>query len=473
MEPTSSSDTQPPHPLLWQALIPVVFLVAVLAVVVIWMEGDVRVPIILATVVAAFVGLAQGVRWLDMQHGIVQGIVIGLPSILILMLVGSLIGTWIAGGIVPLMIYAGLEVFSPQGFLPAAAFLCAIVSLATGSSWTTAGSVGVALVGVGTGLGVNPAMTAGAIVSGAYFGDKMSPLSDSTNLAPAVAGADLFAHIRHMFFTTGPSFLIALAGFAILGLAGAGGGADLAEVAAIQSALKENFSLSPWLWLVPMAVLVMVSFKVPAMPALFVGSVLGALSALFIERRSFELVMGVINSGFVSETGQAMVDKLLSNGGIDSMMWTISLILCALSFGGVMERTGQLRAIGVSILAFAKGRGSLVASTGVTSIITNFLAADQYLALIFPGRMFKGAYEKMKLAPVNLSRALEDMGTLSSPLIPWNTCGVTMAGVLGVATGEYWIFALFNLINPVVSILYGFTGWTMKPAEAPKEKLPV
>ncbi|MEM9026306.1 MAG: Na+/H+ antiporter NhaC [Verrucomicrobiota bacterium] len=446
------------------ALFPVIFLIASLSYTIIILEDDPRIPIILGSVAAALIGWKHGYSWGEMQAGIVRGISVVVPAILILMLIGIMIGLWIAGGVVPLMIHTGLQVLSPTGFLPAACVLCSVVSLATGSSWTTAGSVGIALIGVGNGLGISPAMSAGAIISGAYFGDKMSPLSDSTNLAPGVVGVELIDHIKHMIFTTGPSFLMALVGFWFLGMSVSGGEPELGEIPVILSTLEAQFSLNPSLWTAPILVFGMVAARVPAIPALFCGGIVGACFSFVIEGHNLASILSYAQGGFVSESGLSSLDDLLSKGGLDSMMWTISLILCASTFGGLMESTGQLRAIGQSILKVAKSRGSLISSTAFTAVGTNFMAADQYLAIILPGRMFREAYERKGLHAVNLSRVLEDTGTLSSPLVAWNTCGATMTAALGVATGDYWMFCLFNLINPIVSILYGFTGWTLRKA---------
>lgn len=292
----------------------------------------------------------------------------------------------------------------------------------------------------------------------------MSPLSDSTNLAPAVVGVELVDHIKHMIFTTGPSFLIALVGFWFLGSRASGSAPDLGEIPLILEALESNFSLSPLLWMAPVLVFGMVAMRVPAIPALFCGGLLGAVFSAWPQGHGISAILGYAQGGFTPDTGLASLDELLGKGGLDSMMWTISLIICASTFGGLMESTGQLRAIGQSILKVAKSRGSLVSSTALTAIGTNLMAADQYLAIILPGRMFREAFEAKKLHAVNLSRVLEDTGTLTSPLVAWNTCGATMTAALGVATGDYWMFCLFNLINPVVSILYGFTGWTMRKA---------
>ncbi|MGJ3241343.1 MAG: Na+/H+ antiporter NhaC [Opitutales bacterium] len=459
----------PRAPRLWEALLPVAVITAALAYAIIGLGEDPRIPILTGLAAACLMGLRLGYGWSDLQDGMVRGIAVALPAILILMVIGILIGLWIASGVVPLLIYYGLQLLSPGIFLPATACICAVVSLATGSSWTTAGTVGVALIGVGAGLGVSIPITAGAIISGAYFGDKMSPLSDTTNLAPAVAGSELFAHIRHMALTTGPSFLLAVVLFALVGALGGDGtmrarGVD--DVEPLLRMLTESFNLTAWLLLAPAVVIGLVILRIPALPALVIGALAGALLGWAFQGLTLAELLAVSQAGFVGETGLARVDDLLTNGGLDNMMWTISLIICALAFGGVMEGCGFLEVIAASILKLARSTGSLVTATAGTCVGMNALAADQYLAIVVPGRMYQPAFRKKGLAPVNLSRVLEDVGTLTSPLVFWNTCGATMSTVLGVSAGAYWMFCFFNLINPLVSILYGYTGWTMRPLEA-------
>ena len=445
--------------------------VAVLLVLLWWLVavkgGDARPPLILATATACVIGRILGFRWLEMEDGMVKGIKVALPAILILMVIGVLIGLWISAGIVPLMIVYGLKLLSPQIFLPACCLICALVSLATGSSWTTAGTVGVALIGVAAGLGVDPGMAAGAIISGAYFGDKMSPLSETTNLAPAVAGSEIFEHIRHMTYSTGPSFVLAIGLFALLGISGKGEGAEAGEgVAVMVDSLGDLFNLNPVLLLPPLLVLAMVVMRVPALPAMLAAAALGGVLAMAVQGTSFSGVLDAALVGYTEVSGNGAVDQLLSDGGagrggMDSMSWTISLVLCAMAFGGVMEKTGLLAAIGQAILRLAHSTGSLIAATVATCFGMNLLASDQYLSIVVPGRMFRQAYADRGLAAKNLSRVLEDAGTITSPLIAWNTCGATMAAALGVGAGQYWMFCFFNLINPLVSIVLGFTGWTI------------
>lgn len=454
---------------LFEALFPILITIGILMYTVLpvfGVNGDVHIPLILGALIAAIVAVWRlGYTWGDIEEGIISTISGTMQAIIILAIIGMIIGTWILGGIVPTLIYYGLQILSPGFFLVAACLLCAVVSLASGSSWTTAGTVGIALMGVAAGLGVPASMAAGAIISGAYFGDKMSPLSDTTNLAPAMAGATLFDHVRHMFYTTGVSLIIALVGFAIIGASFAGRELDASNINSILELMKSNFNLNPLLLLVPVIVIVMVAKKVPAIPGLFVGTLLGGLAAILFQGSSLANVIDAMQNGVVSETGNEILDALLTRGGYQSMMWTISLILAALTFGGILEKTGMLESIGKVVLRFANSTGSLVTATILTSIITNVVAGDQYLSLVLPGKMYKDEFHKRGLAPRNLSRCLEDAGTLTSPLIPWNTCGATMQTYLGVSTIEYLPYCFLNLVNPILSIVFGFTGITMMKLE--------
>ena len=399
----------------------------------------------------------------------VRGISLAMAAVLILMAIGILIGSWVASGIVPLMVYYGLMFLSPEIFLIASCLICAVVSFATGSSWSTAGTVGVALIGAGQGLEMPLPMVAGAIVSGAYFGDKLSPLSDSTNLAPAVAGTQLFVHIKHMLYTTVPSLIIALALYGILGMSQGSSAASIENVEALNAVLRHEFNLSPWLWLAPISVILMIALRMPALPALLGGAFVGAALGIFLQDIPLESMFAIMQEGYLSDTGDPLIDELLSRGGLESMFWTISLILCAMAFGGLMEGAGMLAAISRAVLKTATTTGRLVGATLATCIGMNIMAPDQYLSIILPGRMYRNAFEKEGLHMKNLSRCLEDAGTLSSPLIPWNTCGATMMAALMVNPFAYLPFAFLNLLNPIISMIYGFTGWTMEKAEgAPK-----
>ncbi len=334
--------------------------------------------------------------------------------------------------------------------------------MATGSSWTTAGTVGIALLGIGQTLGIPSPIIAGAIISGAYFGDKMSPLSDTTNLAPAMAGATLFEHIKHMMYTTVPAYVISIILYTVLGLKYAGQSLDTGQIDIIQNTLIGNFhTLSPILLLAPVAVIAMVILKVPAIPALLTGTLLGGVFAMIFQGANVGDIMTAMHYGYYSQTGVTAVDDLLTRGGLDSMLWTVSLILCALSFGGVLEKTGMLETIASTILKYAKGTFGLVFATIFTCIFTNIVTGDQYLALVMPGRMYKNEYPKRRLAPKNLSRALEDGATVTSPLIPWTTCGSYMMATLGLNPIAFLPFAFFNLLSPLFSLILAATGFSM------------
>ena len=476
------TDISTREPTLVQALLPVVALVGLLAAAVyLFGDGSARGPsqlaLILSAAIAALVGIRNGMRWSDIERGIVHGISLAMGAMLILLVVGSVIGTWILAGVVPTMIYYGLMILTPSVFYAAACLICALVSLATGSSWTTAGTVGVALVGIATAQDLHLGLAAGAIVSGAYFGDKMSPLSDTTNLAPAMAGTDLFTHIRHMMWTTGPSLILALILFAVAG-AVMPSPADAVQLGGIMESLREHFTVGPHLMLPAVLVIFLVVRRMPAFPALLIGALAGAVFALLFQQSA---VLAFVNDpqlptwlallkgawmalfdGYKLSSGNVALDELLSRGGMSSMLSTVWLIISAMMFGGAMETTKLLPKIAATILGMVRGTGSLIAATLLTSLGCNIIASDQYIAIVLPGRMFRAEYKRRNLHPKNLSRALEDAGTLTSPLVPWNTCGAFMAQTLGVATFAYAPFAFFNLINPLVSAIYGFTGFTIE-----------
>lgn len=443
----------------WKALFVLTVLVVSLVYTIQVVEGSIHIPILFSAAVAGVVGYMSGFRYEEMEEGILDTIRMALQAILIMLVIGMIVGVWITSGIVPTMIYYGLKILSPGIFLLATCLICSIVSLATGSSWTTAATVGIALIGVGSGLEIPLPMVAGAIISGAYFGDKMSPLSDTTNLAPAMAGATLFDHIKHMIYTTGPSYVIALVLFGILGLKFAGKEMNYDGINQLLGAMDGAFNINPLLLLVPVAVIAMVVLKVPAVPGLFSGVILGGIFGMIFQGISLGDIFSTAYSGYTSETGVEFVDNLLTRGGITGMYSTIALILCAMCFGGIMDKTGMLRVLAMEILKFAKSTGSLVTCTVLTCIFTNFVAGDQYLSIVLPGRMYKEMFDQQGLKPKNLSRTLEDAGTITSPLCPWNTCGAYMHAALSVHPFAYLPYAFFNIINPLVSILFAYLGW--------------
>jgi len=462
-------DDLPRMPTFGEAMIPIVFLILILMTSIIILEIDPHIPIVLAAAVTALVAVKIGIKWKVIENGLIDGIMVGMQAVVILMIVGMLIGAWLQGGVVPLMIYWGLQILSPRIFLVATALICAIVALFIGSSWSTAGTVGVALVGVGAGLGISPGLVGGAIISGAYLGDKLSPLSDTTNLAPGSTGdTQVFEHIRHMLPVTVPGFVLALIIFGIIGL-GFEGVVDPGEIEIITETLAEHFNLNPLLLLAPAFVIVMIILKIPPIPALLAGAIIGGLFAMIFQGAGIGSVLDTMHYGYAVETEVEMVDDLLTGGGLHGMMWTISLIFAALAMGGILENCGFLAVILKRVLNVAKTYGQLSLATHITSIFINLVAADQYLAIILPARMFNEAYKDMGAHPKNLSRIVESSGTLTSPLIPWNTCGAFMYGVLGINPFVYLPFAFFNWITPLISIAYGYLGISFATWEEEEE----
>ena len=462
-------------PTLAEALIPITFLIILLSVnVTVFgdasLDGSNQIVLLLSAAVAAVVSMRKGTSWKTLHKGIMHSIQSAMPSILILLMIGSLAGAWMISGIVPAMIYYGLKILNPIIMLFAACVVSALVSLATGSSWTTIATVGLALLGIGQTMNINEGIIAGAIISGAYFGDKMSPLSDTTNLAPAMAGTDLITHIRYMTITTIPSLSITLALYLGIGFVFHSGG-DVHEIDPVLDALSGSFNINIWLFIVPAIVIFMIVRKVPALPALFAGSILGIVFAFIFQPHIFHEISGISGdpdkSMYVGamkalytrvsvETGNPVVDELLTTGGMAGMLSTIWLILSAMVFGGIMDASGMLKRITEVIISMAHSTGSLVASTATTCVFFNVTASDQYLAIVIPGKMFEKVYRDRGLAPQNLSRTLEDSGTVTSVLVPWNTCGAAQSSVLGVTTFTYAPFAFFNIISPFMTIFFAY-----------------
>ncbi len=463
------------------ALLPIIFLIALLSFNV-YLYGDDslgganQLALLLSAAFAAIMGLKSGTSWKSILKGVSNSIASTTPAIIILLLIGSLAGTWLISGIVPTMIYYGLQILNPKIFLVAAAIICAIVSLASGSSWSTIATVGIALLGIGNALDISNGLTAGAIISGAYFGDKMSPLSDTTNLAPAMAGTDLFTHIRYMMYTTIPSFVISLLIFLFIGLS-MDNTQNSNDITNLLMAIESSFNISPWLFLVPVIVLLLIMKKVPALPALFAGTLLGGIFAIIFQphliielsgidsnffQASYVSIINAMGSETSINTSNEMINDLLSSGGMYGMLNTIWLIICAMCFGGVMEASGALKKISQSIIQYAESTGSVIATTACTCLFFNVTASDQYLSIVVPGRMYADTFKDKGLAPENLSRTLEDSGTVTSVLVPWNTCGATQSAVLGVATMTYLPFCFFNIISPLMTILYAYLGFKIK-----------
>ncbi|MFO7658219.1 MAG: Na+/H+ antiporter NhaC [Bacteroidales bacterium] len=462
------------------ALTPIVFLIVFLSVNVIVFDdplgGSNQMILFFAATIAGIIAFRLKVPWTKIRDSITNSINTAMPSILILLIIGALAGTWLVSGIVPLMIYYGLKIIHPPVFLFTALVVCCLVSIVTGSSWSTIATIGVALVGIGKTLGIHEGLVAGAIISGSYFGDKMSPMSDTTNLASAVAGTDLFTHIRYMSITTTPSIIIAALIFLVIGFNSSYHLSDN-NVELVLGSISNSFNLNPLLMLVPVILIVIIIKKIPALPALITGTLLGALAALVFQhnligqlntegitqlKASYQVIMKSMFGDISIPTDNATLNELLSTSGMAGMLNTVWLILSAMVFGGAMEAAGLLTRISKSVIQFAHSTGSLVASTIATCIFFNLTASDQYISIVVPGRMFSKTFRDRGLKPELLSRTLEDAGTMTSVLVPWNTCGATQARVLGVSTLTYLPYCFFNIINPVMAVTIAYLGYKIR-----------
>ncbi|TYA59304.1 Na+/H+ antiporter NhaC [Formosa maritima] len=451
---------------IWEALIPVVLLMLMLAYNIFYADGEAlgeysnQFILLIGGGIAAIVGFFNKVQIKLMIKEIWENLKSVFVPIMILFLVGALAGTWLVSGVIPAMVYYGLQVLSPAIFLPASVIICAVISIATGSSWTTSATVGIALIGIGSALGIHPGMIAGAVISGAYFGDKMSPLSDTTNLAPAMAGTDLFTHIRYMTFTTVPTLIVTLIAFSIISMSiDTTGSADLSS---LLRSIDNTFNITPLLFIVPLAVIALILLKTKPLIALGTGVLLATVFAFIFQPNildglassKFGSIINAILTDTQITTDNEKLNDLFSAGGMKGMLWTIFLICCAMVFGGIMDAIGALSRITKALLSVATTVFGLFASTVISCLGLNAIASDQYLAIVIPGKMFKKAYQDKGLAPENLSRTLEDSGTVTSVLIPWNTCGAYQSGVLGVSVAEYFVYAIFNWLSPFTTLFF-------------------
>ncbi len=445
-------------PYLWEALLSFGFLIAVMAIGIVVYESNPHIPMLIGTLFAVLIAFRLGFSWDEIEKSMFDGIYQALQAVIILAIIGVLIGVWLLSGVVPSMIYYGLAILKPSIFLVATVIICSITSLATGTSWGTAGTIGIALMGISKGLGIPAPVAAGAIISGAYFGDKMSPLSDTTNLAPAVSGTDVFTHVKAMLPTTVLAYVIALVSFLIMGFKYAGASSDVTAIAAMRDGLSANSNISPLLLLPPLAVILAMAFKIPAIPGITIGIVIGALEGVIFQGANFGDILTAAYDGFTSQTGLAAIDELLTAGGLMGMMYSISLTIIAMMFGGVMEKTSQLEVIVNKLLSGIKSTGGLILMTVLTCIGCNATIPEQYISIVIPGRMYNKAYREKGLHPKQLSSTLEGSGTVTSSLIPWNTCGAFLYGVLGVTAWEYGRYAIFNYMMPLVVVVFGFLG---------------
>ncbi|MDC6389659.1 Na+/H+ antiporter NhaC [Maribacter sp. PR1] len=465
---------------IWEALIPVIALVCMLAYNVYVfgddaLSGSNQFILLLGGAVAAIVGFLNKVSYKQMIAEVAENVKSTTGALLILLMVGALAGTWLISGIIPAMIYYGLQILNPTIFLAACVIICAIISIATGSSWTTAATVGIALIGIGDALGISLGMTAGAVLSGAYFGDKLSPLSDTTNLAPAMAGGELFSHIKYMLWTTIPTITVTLVVFIIIGLNLETNGE--ADIDTLLSSIEESFNINGWLFIVPLVVIALIVKKTPPLAALLIGTLLGAVFALIFQpgvvagitgntalnfESAYKGVLKAITVNTSIPTDNEALNDLFMAKGMAGMLGTIWLIVCAMVFGGIMDGIGALSRISSALLSLAKTTFGLFASTVASCLALNVTASDQYLAIVVPGKMFSKAYSDKGLAPENLSRTLEDSGTVTSVLVPWNTCGAYHSGVLGVGVGEYFMYAIFNWLSPIMTLIFAGLGIKIK-----------
>lgn len=445
-------------PYLWEALLSFGFLILVMAIGIAKYEANPHIPMLIGTLFAVLIAFRLGFSWNEIEKSMFDGIYQALQAVIILAIIGVLIGTWLLAGVVPSMIYYGLAILKPSIFLVATVIICSITSLATGTSWGTAGTIGIALMGISKGLGIPAPVAAGAIISGAYFGDKMSPLSDTTNLAPAVSGTDVFTHVKAMLPTTVLAYTISLVYFLFMGFKYAGTSSDVTAIAAIREGLAANFNISPLLLLPPLAVILAMAFKMPAIPGIAIGIIIGAIEGVFFQGADFGAILSAAYDGFTSETGLAVIDELLTAGGLSGMMYSISLTIIAMMFGGIMEKTKQLEVLVNKIIGGIKNNGGLIATTVLTCIGCNATMPEQYISVVLPGRMYHKAYRDRGLHPKLLSSTLEGAGTVTSALIPWNTCGAFLYGVLGVTAWEYARYAVFNYMMPIIVVVFGFLG---------------
>ena len=456
---------EPREPYFWEALISLLSLVIGISISLVKYGSDPHIPMLLGVFVAAVIAYNVGYDWDTIQKGMLKGIANSLQAIVILCVIGILIGVWISSGVVPTLLYYGLKVLHPKIFLPATVIICSVCSLATGTSWGTTGTLGIALIGIGKGLGFPMPIVAGAVLSGAYFGDKMSPLSDTTNLAPAMVGTDLYTHIRHMMYTTGVSYGLCLIIDTAIGFFYGGGTGNVEGVNQILTTLDSTFNINVVFLLPPVLVMVFAWRKAPAIPGITLGVLSAAILGIFFQGNGYGELVSAGFGGYVSSTGVEAVDSLLSKGGLDSMLYAISIVICAMMFGGIMEHTNQLKVIVEKILKKAKGTGSLITATVLTALGANIVLCDQYMAVVMSGRMYAQAYPDRGLHPKNLSRAVEDSATVTGCLVPWNSGGAYQAATLGVATLAYLPFAFFNWLSPIVTMLYGWFNITIHPLD--------
>ena len=465
---------EPRAPKLYEAIITFLGLVVIMSVGIVAFEVSPHIPMFIGVIFASLMALRLGYKWDAVESMMITGISRAMQAILILMIVGMLVGAWILSGTIPTMIYYGLKLLSPSIFLVATVLICSVTSLATGTSWGTMGTMGLALMGIAAGLGVPVGPTAGAILSGAYFGDKLSPLSDTTNLAPAMAGTDVFSHVKFMMKATITAYVISLAFFGVYGFMHASNGhADTSQLDILMNGIKDNFNVNPILLLPPLVVILAIALKMPAIPGITLGVIVAAVMApIFQKDVTLGSILNSAMSGYTMESGIESLDNLLTKGGLMGMAESILMTMIAMMFGGIMEATGQLNVIINAITKYVKSGPALIGVTELTCIASNVTMPEQYISILVPGRMYAPAYRKAGMHPAALSNALESAGTVTSPLVPWNTCAIYIKKTLGIQnTGIYAPWAIFNIAMPIVTFVFAFLGITIKKMTAEEQKI--
>jgi len=447
----------------WLAALPVVVLVGVASLSVFVWKAGMLMPLVIGVLAAALVAAMAGFKWTDVQEMMVRGVGRTLPAAFILLLIGLIVGSWMASGVIPAIIYYGLSLIHPSVFVPIVALVTGIVSITLGSSFTSIATVGLAFMAIGDGLGFPAGLVGGAVISGAYFGDKLSPLSDTTNIAPAIAETDLFSHIRHMLWDTLPAFALSIVLYAIVGRSFASAGtADAESIRSIQAGLADQFVIHPLLLLLPVLTIVLMVKRIPAVPALAGVGLLAAVVAVFVQGMPVSEVIQAMTSGFTADTGIPAVDSLLNRGGMTSMLNTVALLVIATALGGILEESGSFEVLTRKMMASVKSAGSLIASTIFSTFVVALASGAQFLAIVLPSRTFVPKYKEMGVDTVNLSRCVEAAGTVGINLVPWSVPAVFAAGMFGISPGQFIPYAFFVFLVPLLNLVFGFTGFTIK-----------
>ncbi|WHY87045.1 Na+/H+ antiporter NhaC [Neobacillus novalis] len=444
------------------SLFPIIALIGAAALSIFIWKAGMHIPLMIGVIAAAVVSIAAGWSWDEVQEMMVKGVARALPAVFILLIIGIIVGTWIAAGVIPTMIYYGLSIIKPAMFVPIVALVTGIISITLGSSFTSIATIGLAFMAIGQGLGFSPGLVAGAVISGAYFGDKLSPLSDTTNIAPAMAETDLFSHVKHMLWDTIPAFVVSIVIYWVVSQsASSHGGADTNVIDAMKTGLDNIFVIHPLLLLMPVLTIILMIMRTPAIPALMGVSILGGLLAIFVQGATLTSVIQIMTSGYHVESGEKALDALLDGGGLMSMLGTIGLLILATALGGILEETGSFEVLTKKMMSKVHSAGTLISSTILSTFVVAFASGAQFLAIILPARTFVKDYKKMGIDTKNLSRCVEAAGTVGINLVPWGVPAVFAAGILGVSPGEFIPYAFFAFLVPLVNILFGFTGWTI------------